>query len=130
MKTPQESGREWEEIWKEKIGGKLQPGSGNKFYAKLDVRSKGITWSNKWTSKGYFRIDRSIITEAEDATIAPGGNASIPAIALRIESLGDFVIIGADDFIELTTMPTLTAGDKAAAKRRKANTPELLLDAD
>lgn len=125
MTTPQERGRAWEEIWRKKVQGNLQPGSGNQFNARLDVRSKAITWSCKWTAEDGFRVSRRIIQENVDATEAPGGNGSMPGLAIRLEGAGDFVVLRADDFLQLLTEPPLIAADKAANKRASARVPEL-----
>lgn len=126
MPTPQEMGRRWEEIWKRTIQGEAQPGSGNKWFAKLDVRSRKITWSCKWTSETGFRITPGLLLENKHATDAPGGNGSIAAFAIRLEGQGDYVVLKADDFIELMTQPPLLAADKAANRRKEASVPELL----
>lgn len=126
MPTPQEMGRRWEEIWKGIIQGGLQPGSGNQSHNKLDVRSRKITWSCKWTADSGFRISSALIKENRSATDAPGGNGSIPGFAIRLEEDGDFVVLRADDFIELMTQPPLLAADKAANRRKEASVPELL----
>ena len=130
MSTPQEKGREWEEIWSAKVQGQKTPGSGNQWYSKLDVRSKLITWSNKWTGKDSFRVDRGIIDENRNATLAPGGNGTIPALAIRIENVGDFVVIGADDFLELLKAKPIIQAEKADNRRATAAVPQLLREVD
>lgn len=124
--TPQDNGRAWERIWAEKIGGRLVPGSGNKWYSRLDVRGKRILWSNKWTGNLSYTISRGVLQELSDATVAPGGNGAIPALAIRIESVGDYVVIGADDFLELLKSKPIIAADKAENRRATAAIPQLL----
>lgn len=128
--TPQESGREWERIWAEKIGGKVVPGSGNQWYAKLDVRGQSITWSNKWTGNKSFSITDQMLKEIRQATLAAGGNGSIGAMAVRIESVGDVVVMPADDFLELMKSKPIIQAEKADNRRATARVPQLLREID
>lgn len=126
MKTPQELGRDWENEWKKTIDGQLQPNSGATAHNKLDVRSKRITWSNKLTTTGTFNLTKALINEANAATVAPGGNGTIPAFAIRIVGVGDFVLLQSDDFLELLYEEPILQPDKASIKRKLASVPDLL----
>lgn len=128
--SPQDKGREWEEIWKTKVQGEKVPGSGNQWHSRLDVRGKRITWSNKWTSTRSITLYPYTLDEIVQATDAPGGNGSIPGIAIRLEGLEDYVILRADDFLELMTDKPIIQAEKAAIKRATAQIPELLREID
>lgn len=130
--TPQNKGREWESIWATKISGNSVPGSGNKFYNLLDVRGKRITWSCKWTESPSIVLYRSTLSEAIDSVDGPGGMGTnrMPGLAIRLEGYEDFVILRADDFLELMTEKPIIPADKAAIRRAAARIPELLKDND
>lgn len=95
-------GLKYEKDFARKIGGKIVPGSGNKWYAKLDVRSSSIIWSCKYTSKVSFSLTKDILYEAWRAAIGPGGSGTIPALAINIESADEeVVVLRLSDFLSL-----------------------------
>lgn len=106
------------------IQGQLQPGSGNQFHSRLDVRSKKITWSCKWTGRPSFYLTNTLIDEAKSATMAPGGDGQIPAMAIRMKG-EDLVVLRAQDFIDLMKEEPIIPADKTDIRRAKAKLPQL-----
>lgn len=119
-----DKGLQWEEDWAAMVGGTIQPGSGNQWHSKLDVRTKKITFSCKWTSKESFSVTKSLIDEAKSATMAPGGDGKIPALAIRLPE-EDLVIMRAQDFLDLMKEEPIIPADKADIRRAKARTTQL-----
>lgn len=125
MSTPQQKGRLFEKIWGKLLGTKPQPGSGNKWYAKLDVADGTILWSLKYTEKKSFPLTKELMAEAEEAVT---GN-EIPGLAISVEG-HPFVVLQADDFLRLCE-----SGDykyivpsRAEQKRQQSKIPSLFRD--
>lgn len=123
--TPREKGLEFEKEFAKRLGGKLQPGSGNQWFAKLDVSGKSFLWSLKYTSKESFLITRSILHEAVRAVIGPGGRGegTYPGLAVRIVD-EDYIIMRANDFYDLVASEVeILAPTKREVKMRQGNVP-------
>ena len=125
LSTPQEKGRLFERIWGKLLGTKPQPGSGNQWYAKLDVTDTKFLWSLKYTEKKTFSLSPKLMQEAEEAVT---GN-EIPGIAVSVDG-HKFVIFNAEDFLRFCE-----SGDykyiipsKAEQKRAQAKIPTLFRD--
>lgn len=99
-KTPQDQGRQYERDFAEKLGGKVVVGSGNQWFAKLDVGDRTILWSLKHTGKDFLRVTRKILGEAITEATKIGSKGAIPGVAVDIAG-EDFVILRADDFVAL-----------------------------
>jgi hypothetical protein len=95
-------GRAFEEDFAHRIGAKLQPGSGNQWFAKLDLKGRSFLWSLKSTTKASFRITTDMLAETIHAVYGPGGQGgnTLPGMAIRIAD-EDFVVMRATDFITL-----------------------------
>jgi hypothetical protein len=131
--SPQDKGRLFERIWSSLFGVKPQPGSGNKWFAKMDVADGQILWSLKYTEKKNFALNRELMKECEDAVSGQGGvgGSTIPGIALSVEG-HQYVVLQAHDFIRLCKsgdykyiVPT-----KAEQRRARAKIPNLFRDED
>lgn len=129
--TPQEEGRRFEEEIAKEFGLKVVPGSGNQWYAKLDVYGKGARWSMKYTAAQSYRLTQEDLTEAYVATQGISGDGSVPLMMLRIgEPEFDVVVMRKPDFVsfqagelQLIGTDTPKAGDQ---RRARARVPVLL----
>lgn len=121
-------GREFEEQWSKRIGGRVQPGSGNQWFARMDVDQSSILWSCKATGKESYRLSGKDLDEVTDAVDAPGGKGgeTIPAMALKIGEDREVVVLRADDFLALLQEKVkLFTPDKATQKRELSKLPQL-----
>lgn len=121
------AGRSFEEEFAAQIGAKLQPGSGNQWFAKLDVDASNVLWSLKWTEKRTFAITPDLILEADRATSGPAGTGQLPAIAARIGGVGDIAVMRMEHFFDVATgKVSVKVGDqKAERARAQADLPLL-----
>lgn len=102
-KTPQQLGYSFENEFAKRLGASLQKGSGNQWYAKLDVKGKSFLWSLKYTSKEQFPLSRCTVHEAVKATMGPGGKSTVyPGIAVRLVD-EDLIVMRASDFLEMAS---------------------------
>lgn len=127
MKTPQEMGRLFEKVWATLLGVKPQPGSGNQWFAKMDVADSQILWSLKYTEKESFSLNKKVMREVEDAVTG----TTIPGLATSIDG-EQYVTLRADDFVRLCRsgdykyiVPT-----KAEQKRSRSKVPSLFREDD
>lgn len=122
---PQQDGINFEKRFAGLIGGQLTPGSGNQWYAKLDVSRRGILFSLKHTGKASFRITKEILREA---IVAASKEGAIPAWAFDIAG-EDFILMRGNDFRMLMEEDhKIIAPSKRAARRKRASTPSLMRD--
>ena len=71
--NPQQQGREHEKNRAKRLGGRLQPGSGNLPGRKEDIRLPGeILEQTKWTSAGSFRLSAKDFLTTRAAAVAEG----------------------------------------------------------
>lgn len=123
--TPREKGLQFEKEFAKRLGASLQPGSGNKWYAKLDVNGKSFLWSCKQTSKETFAISRSIMHEAIRGVIGPGGKGgdSYPGLAVRIVD-EDYIVMRASDFYDIVSSGVeIIPPTKRSEKMTRGNVP-------
>ncbi len=121
----QQAGIDYEKHLAEVIGAHLQPGSGSKWYAKLDLSGRSILWSLKHTGKDFFRITKEILREA---IVAANEEGCIPGWAIDIAG-EDFVLMRGHDFRMLMEEDhKVIAQSKRSAKRKRAATPVLMRD--
>lgn len=129
-------GREFEKLWVRLFGGKLQKGSGNTPYAKLDVDAHKFLLSLKATQNKSFRITKEDLDEAKDAVYGPGGVGGeyVPALAFCLVQ-GDepsptdpiYVAIEAATLVNLLQQDVkVFAVDKETEKISIGNVPGLL----
>lgn len=122
------SGRAFEVEWALRVGGKSQPGSGNQWFARMDVPDLSVLWSCKWTDKPNFTLTPAIVNEVVNACLAPGGSGAIPGVTIQTSAFA-IVALRAEDFLQIVTDKMKWAPErKSDAKRRRADIPELLRD--
>ncbi len=130
--TPQQSGRRFERFFAKLFGVEPTRGSGNLWFAKLDVGDGSITWSLKWTSKSSFSMTRELLREA-DRAVHENGDNSIPGVAVSVDDGAEvFVTFRASDLMRLlsTEQARYVTPTKSEQKRRIASTPSILRDED
>jgi hypothetical protein len=125
--TPQEEGRRFERFWSALFGVKPTRGSGNLWWAKLDVGDTTFLFSCKNTIHASFSLTKALMREVEEAI--KGGDA-IPAIATAIENHEVFVTLRAEDFLRLiqSDKAKYIVPSKGEQKRARGKIPALLRD--
>lgn len=96
--------RKSEEAGAKKLGGRRQPASGAKWFAKGDIRANGILWDDKFTeihngelAKSY-RIERDVFLKLiHDAATTPPGLR--PGLRIHIPGLPTLALIIEDDLL-------------------------------
>lgn len=141
MRTPrrrpgessQKHGTRFEKFWAGVFGVKPTRGSGNQWFAKLDVADGSILWSCKHTDKPTFTLTKLLMREVEQAINGPGGvgGSTLPGLAISLDE-EPFVILRAEDFVRLLQSPAANyiVPSKGAQKRARGKTPALLRDDD
>jgi hypothetical protein len=130
--SPQKSGRRFERFWAALFGVEPQKGSGNVWYAKLDVGDGTFTFSCKWTEKESHSISKELLREADNA-IRENGDNSIPAIAIALDGGTETVVVcRASDFVRIleSEQSRYIVPTKGEQKRRRSRLPGLLRDED
>lgn len=129
--SSQQRGRAWERFWAKLFGVEPQRGSGNQWFAKLDVGDGSILWSLKYTDAESFRLSKDIMREAESAVSGLGGvgGSTIPGAAISLSG-NAYVVLGADDFLRLLAAEgaQYIVPSKADQKRSRAAVPGILRD--
>lgn len=124
-RTAQERGYDFEDDWADLFGSKVQKGSGNLWYAKLDVPTGQMIWSLKHTDAESFRVTPEMIEEAIEAVYGPMGKGLgiIPAWAIRVgQKRRRLAMMEADDLIKiLTEGVTIRQPSKGEVKRTRAS---------
>lgn len=98
--TPQDRGRQWEHDLVGLVGGKVQRGSGNRVYARLDVDGRDVLWSAKHTDHLSWSLSRAVFDDARSAVLGP--TSIKPDLTTIIATkLGDGTMIASLDLLEL-----------------------------
>jgi len=119
-------GTEFENDLAKELGLKRVPGSGNRWFAKLDIRGRGTRWSLKATGDSGFRVDEGMLMEAVNACESIGGTGEIPVWAVRT-SIGDFIIQRKEDWIRFMREETFSVPQtKSQERRSRSKIPQLL----
>lgn len=123
-----QDGRDYEEAFVKRVGGELQPGSGNKWFARMDGKDAVMLWSVKHTARRSMPI-ADHIREVVGAVLGLGGYGDmIPGLAGSANGV-EFIALPTEDFFALSETKTMwipqTKGD---AKRERAKVPELFRD--
>lgn len=123
----QEAGYDFERRWARIFGVAPQRGSGNQWYAKLDVGDAAFLWSLKQTDARSFTLRPEHIWEAHQAVYGASGRANVlPGLALDIQG-EQLTVIRARDFLTIVTEElSYVKPDKRTQERRLATTPQLL----
>ena len=97
------------------------------WHSKLDVKDNVVRWSCKFTRHESYRLTQDDLTEIFYATTGPGGDASVPAMVIRIGSpTFDVVVLPASEFIRLMKMGNYSIPEsKADMKRTRSKIPIL-----
>ena len=122
----QKDGLAYEERLADLLSAKLQPGSGNQWYALLDLDTVEILFSLKHTGKTSLSVTRYILREAIQAATGLGKRGAIPCVATDIDG-EDFIILRANDFAKLMEEEVkFVKPSRAEEKRQRAAIPEVL----
>ena len=127
--TPQERGGKFEKFWASLFGKQPQPGSGNQWWARMDVATTPILFSCKHTDAQSLRVTREMMREVQEAITGPGGigGDAIGAIATNVggEAL---VTFRAEDFLRLAQSDEIkyVVPSHGQQKRARAKIPALL----
>lgn len=111
------------------LQGRVQPRSGGGYWAKLDVRGRGILASCKATKNASFPVNEPLFAEIDAEINAPGGLGGDTIGILAIEVRGEvFVVQRAEDWVNLHTNDDVQKLDasKVEARRRAARVPSLM----
>lgn len=94
-------GQQWEDDLADKTGANVVPGSGSRWYAKLDVRGRKTLWSAKATGAASFRVDHDMLRELRSSIATPGalGLDVIPIMGIRLGSGDEVAVCLLDDFL-------------------------------
>lgn len=131
--SSQKHGTRFEKFWAKIFGVEPTRGSGNQWFAKLDVGDGSILWSCKHTDSESFSMTKKLMREAEDAINGPGGvgGTTLPGIATSLD--GDvYVTLRAEDFLRIVQSDAVTyvTPSMGAQKRARSKIPALLRDTD
>lgn len=128
-KTEQEKGRQFESEFASEFGGKLQPGSGNTPFYKLDVEGKAVLNSLKYTAEKNksIRILQSDLDEVNEAVYGIGGLGGEFTPALSFKLGGEtYTLIKTHDLVKLLQQNIeIFAPPKNSERKAKANTTAL-----
>ena len=129
-KRPQEIGHVHEIQLAKQIGGRVVPGSGNQWFAKLDVEAGSVIFSCKATNTASLRLTRDMIDEVQNAVHGLMGHpGAIGAMSLWLGGgQTRLVVLQENDFLalcqgdlEISFKPT-----KSAEKIAKGKVPTLM----
>lgn len=117
--TPQQQGRDYEQVMANKIHGRPVPMSGAGF-TKLDVFGFKILWSLKHTIHKSFRVDDDLFQEVKQAIYGPGGVGGdyLGAVAVKTTN-HEVAAMKLDDFMLLAhRLEELTKENEALRNMR------------
>lgn len=135
MSMETEAGFAFERELANELGMELQPGSGNQFYARLDMRGKLLRLSAKCTKFKSYPLGVDELEEAMTAVDAPGGEVAgtIPIWGIRVahDPRYDVIVMRKEDWIRaFTEERKFVVQSKADGKRERSSLPALLRDTD
>lgn len=127
--TAQDRGRAWEREVAELIGGRLQPGSGNRVEAQLDVSSGLLLIECKATDAASFSLSTKVWDAVREASTGASSASHIQSIlAVRLGASGHR--LGVVDLATLVDWirepPGLLPATHSSELRRLARTPTVL----
>ncbi len=129
MNTPQDRGRAWEREVAELVGGKLQPGSGNRVEAQLDVRGGLLLIEAKHTDAASFSLSTKVWDAVREASTGSSTASYAQTIlALRLGASGHRLgVVDLDDLLSwIRQPPALLPATPSSELRRLARTPTIL----
>lgn len=122
----QQAGIDYEHKFAKIFGVVPQVGSGNQWYAKLDVGARELLCSLKHTGKDRLSVTADILREAIQQSTKIGSKGAIPVLGVDIAG-EDFVILRTNDFAALLEEEVrIVPVRKANAKRARAAVPQIL----
>jgi hypothetical protein len=128
--TTHQLAAQWESEIARDLGGRRQPGSGNKIQAKLDVRAGLLIVEAKDTSSESFRVTSTLLDDILSAAQGPSGvDPSItPLLAVRMgASKTHLGVVDWDTLVSwLRSPPNLIPATAQEQLRATARTPTLL----
>jgi len=126
--TPQQEGRRFESFWAKFFGVEPTRGSGNQWFAKLDVGDAHFLFSAKETQAESFSISRGLMREVEREV----SGDTVPALAVAIDGGEIFVTLRGEDFLRLinSDQARYVTPSRGEQKRNRAKIPEILRDDD
>ncbi len=123
MNSPNDIGRAWEKELEQRLGGRITPGSGNKWHSKLDIHGAAFVLSAKATTSDHYNVTRGDLLEAEQAA---RGEDKPWLIAVKT-SERQTVTLTLDHFLQiLETNTAYVTPDKTAALRNRVKKPSIL----
>ena len=111
------------------VQGKIQPRSGGGYWAKLDVRGRGLLASCKATIHKSFSVNDDLFREIDVEINAPGGLGGDTVGILAVECDGEvFIVQRAEDWVNMQTNDEVARLEptKQAAKRQNIRVPSIL----
>lgn len=123
-KTAQEKGYDFEKEFGAALGVKPTKGSGNQWFAKMDLGDSSILVSCKHTDAESFRLTAAHMREVQAACV--GEQEPVEAISVRGEV---YVVQRLGDWLAARSKPAEAAfikPGKSAVKRATAKVPALL----
>lgn len=124
--TSQARGYSFEEVFGEAIGVKPTKGSGNQWFAKMDLNGESILVSCKHTDADSFRVTKGHLREIQKACV--GEQEPVMAIDVNGEV---YIVQRAGDWIaSRTSEANFIEPAKADIKRARARVPVLLRGSD
>ncbi len=129
MSTPQDRGRSWEREVAELVEGRLQPGSGNRVEAQLDVRSGLLLVECKHTDAASFSLSTKVWDAVREASTGSSTASYAQTIlALRLGASGHRLgVVDLDDLVSwIREPPALLPAMHSSELRRLARTPTIL----
>lgn len=122
----QERGIQWEHHTAKVLDGRLQPGSGNKFYSRGDSICHGLLISNKSETNVTLAKLLSNLMEAIDLA---EGSGNIPVLAQELaDTKNELIVMRLSDFAKALKEVRIPEKYESPGieKREKANTPIML----
>lgn len=129
MNGPQRRGRDWEREVAELVGGKLQPGSGNRVEAQLDVSGGLLLIEAKYTDAASFSLSTKVWDAVREAsTGSSSATYTQTMLAVRLGASGHRLgVVDLDTLISwIRERPTLLPPAPSSELRRIARTPTIL----
>ncbi len=127
--TAQDRGREFEREVAALFGGRLQPGSGNRVEAQLDVNGGLILCETKHTDAASFSITSKIWDAVREASSgSSSATYSMTMLAVRLGATGHRLgVVDLDALVDwIRRPPGLLPSAPGSELRRLARTPTLL----
>ena len=127
--TAQDRGRDWECEVAALVGGRLQPGSGNRVEAQLDVSGGLLLVECKHTDAASFSLTSKVWDAVREASSGSSSATHVQTmLAIRLGATGHrLAVVDLDALVDyLRAPPALLPATQSSELRRLARTPTLL----